>query len=674
MKWIPRTAAPDLVETIAAGLRADTRFRESANVLASLLANRGIADSESAARFLTPSLAHLHSPEQMTGLRAAVDRIEAAIEHKQSILIYGDYDVDGTMAVIILKTAIELCGGAADFHVPHRIREGYDMRDDVIERAAAAGIRLIISVDMGIRAFAPAETARRLGVDLIVTDHHLPGPDGVPPALAVVNPNQQGCEYPCKLLCGAGVAFKLAQGLFERRLDAKDRKRFLLSFMKVVAIATVADAVPLAGENRVFAALGLDALRRAVNPGLKALLEIAQISANRPPSSGEVGFRIAPRINAAGRMDVARDVIELFSVKDGARARELAAKLDKLNTDRQEEERRILRAAEERFSGDPALCDAYCIVIDGDGWHRGVIGITATRILERYNRPTIVISVEGDEAFGSGRSIPAFHLLEALESCSDLFSRYGGHAHACGFAMAAANVPTLRARIDAFARERLRPADFDPILQFDAELPLEEVTPQIFQSLCLLEPFGVGNPEPVFAARNVQLTAPPRILKEKHVKLKLRAGAPVTQPQSEELTAAAILATPRCHPDGAAIRRSDREAARNHSVLEDGRPEALVRSGAARGGEGDAQGLKPIVSLPLNGTAGSGALPKTGVPRATRLKVTFDALGWQMAERLQQSPLLAGDRLDIAFSVGHNDHPEYGGLELSLRDFKIPQG
>ena len=214
--------------------------------------------------------------------------------------------------------------------------------------------------------------------------------------------------------------------------------------MKVVAIATIADAVPLTGENRVFASLGLDALRRAVNPGLKALLEVAQISAKRPPTSTEVAFRIAPRINAAGRMDVARDVIELFSVKDVARARELAAKLDQLNSDRQEEERRILRAVEERFTGDPALCDAYCIVVDGEGWHRGVIGITATRVVERYNRPTLVISREGEEAFGSGRSIRAFHLLEAVESCRDLFSRYGGHSHACGFAMPAANIEPLR--------------------------------------------------------------------------------------------------------------------------------------------------------------------------------------------------------------------------------------
>src|SRR5579871_3041458 len=641
MKWIPRTAAPDLVETIAAGLRADTRFRESANVLASLLANRGIADSESAARFLTPSLAHLHSPEQMTGLRAAVDRIEAAIEHKQSILIYGDYDVDGTMAVIILKTAIELCGGAADFHVPHRIREGYDMRDDVIERAAAAGIRLIISVDMGIRAFGPAATAQRLGVDLIVTDHHLPGQDGVPKALAVINPNQHGCDYPYKQLCGAGVAFKLAQGLMQRRLETKDQNKLLLSFMKVVAIATIADAVPLTGENRVFASLGLDALRRAVNPGLKALLESAQISPNRPPTSGEVGFRIAPRINAAGRMDIARDVIELFSVKDPARAKELAAKLDQLNSDRQEEERRILRAVEDRFTSDPALCDAYCIVIDGEGWHRGVIGITASRVVERYNRPVLVISREGDEAFGSGRSVRAFHLLEAIESCGTLFSRYGGHAHACGFAMPSANVDELRTRLDAFARARLTLADLKPTLDFEEELWLGDITPDLFQALQLLEPYGVGNPEPVFSARGVQLAAPPRILKEKHVKLKFRAGnrvekieAPVSE-ESEELSATAILVTPRCHPDGAAIRRGERTAA---------------------------------VAETHNQPRTENREPRTDL----RTKLTFDALGWHMAERLQQTPLLAGDTVDIAFTIGHNDHPEYGGLELSLRDLKTP--
>src|ERR1700730_9047876 len=571
MRWLQKATDQSLVNPLIAALcsnSAHTGVAQAAHILAPLLVRRGITDLDTASAFLSPSLSHLHAPKRMKGLPAAVDRINAAIERKEPILIYGDYDVDGTMAVIILKTAIELCGGAADFHVPHRIREGYDMRDDVIERAAASGIRLIISVDMGIRAFAPAETAQRLGVDLIVTDHHLPGPDGVPRALAVLNPNQNGCEYPCKQICGAGVAFKLAQGLLQRRLDASLQTKLLMSFMKVVAIATIADAVPRAGENRVFASLGLDALRRAVNPGLKALLEVSQISTKRPPTSGEVGFRIAPRINAAGRMDVARDVIELFSVKDPVRARELAAKLDHLNSDRQEEERRILRAIEERINGDPALCEAYCIVIDGEGWHRGVIGIAATRVVERYHRPAIVIAREGEQAFGSGRSIRPFHLLEAVESSHNLFTRYGGHSHACGFAMPSAHVPPLRAELDTFARTRLTLADFDPVLDVEAELDFGEISPTLFQMLRLLEPYGTGNHEPAFSARGVRLTAPPKILKDKHIKLKLKAGEVIgghefsaQEPGNEGLSAVAILATPRCHPDGAAIRRSEKAEA-----------------------------------------------------------------------------------------------------------------
>lgn len=638
MQWIQKPADQVLVDGLLASLRTSTLgapVSSAAHILAPLLARRGVIDGESAHRFLAPSLSHLFSPELLTGLRAAVDRIDAAIERKEPILIYGDYDVDGTMAVIILKTAIELSGGSAEFHVPHRIHEGYDMRDDVIERAAAAGIRLIISVDMGIRAFAPAETAHRLGVDLIVTDHHLPGPDGVPRALAVINPNQKGCAYPCKQLCGAAVAFKVAQSLMQRRLEPKDQNKLLLSFLKVVAIATIADAVPLTAENRVFASLGLDALRRPVNPGLRALLDAAQISANRPPTSGEVGFRIAPRINAAGRMDIARDVIELFSVKDPLRARELAAKLDQLNTERQEEERRILQAVEECFQKDPALCDAYCIVVDGDGWHRGVIGITATRIVERYNRPTLVISRDGEQAFGSGRSIRAFHLLEAVESCSNLFSRYGGHSHACGFAMPSANIETLRKKLDEFARTKMAPSDFEPILDLDAELSLTEVTPDLFRAVQLLEPYGMGNPEPIFAARRVELTAPPRILKDKHVKLKLRAGQRLAATSdSEELSAAAILATPRCHPDSSTIRRNEKTAA-----------------------------LAEVQGAPLG--------IENGNQRADfRSKITFDALGWHMAESLRKRPLLAGDSIDIAFSIGNNDHPEYGGPELSLRDLR----
>jgi single-stranded-DNA-specific exonuclease len=557
---------------------------DASRTLARLLLLRGIETAESAAQFLSPSLSQLHSPYLMTGMKAAVDRLDAAIERKQGILVYGDYDVDGTTAVVILKTAIELCGGTADFHVPHRIREGYDLRGDVIERAAAAGIRLVISVDAGTRAFAAAESARRAGVDLIITDHHLPGPEGLPHAFAVVNPNQPGCDYPCKSLCGAGIAFKVAQALMERRLPHRDQATLLLSFMKIAAIATIADSVPLVGENRVIASLGLNALRKAVNPGLKALLEVAELG-GKGLSSGEVAFRIAPRINAAGRMDVAADVIELFSTKDPTQAHQIAARLDKLNSDRQEEEKRILIAIEQRIADEAGLRDSYCMVIDGEGWHRGVIGITATRIVERYGRPTLVVSRDGEDAHGSGRSIPVFHLLNALESCALLFSRFGGHAYAVGFSLRSCNLTELRLQLDTYARTQLSLADFEPTLNVDAELPLDAITPDLFETIRKLEPFGAGNPGPVFCA-TARLSAPVKAVGEKHVRMKLAPG---------------------------------------------------LINGAANG---------------------------------WRRALVHNAVGWRLAERVAEAKLLAGDMLDVAFTLDQNEHAEFGGIELSLRDFK----
>jgi single-stranded-DNA-specific exonuclease len=636
MRWISNPANSPRAVVLAAALR-DSRLKiapSGVGVLADLLVARGIEEPEAAARFLSPELGDLHDPLRMSGMKAALDRLEAALERKEKVLIYGDYDVDGTTAIVILKTAIELCGGSADFHVPHRIREGYDLRDDVIERAAADGVRLIISVDTGIRAFSAAETARRTGVDLIVTDHHLPGSDGVPQALVVVNPNQDECDYPCKYLCGAGVAFKLAQGLMQRRLDAKDQSRLLMSFMKVVAIATIADAVPLLGENRVFAKLGLQGLRRPVNVGLKALLEVAKLGDGRGLTSTEVAFRIAPRLNAAGRMDIARDVVDLFNEKDMERARKMAGRLDQLNAERQEEERRIMDSIERRLEAEPALREAYCVVLDGEGWHRGVIGITASRVVERHGRPTLIISRTGGEAHGSGRSIPAFHLLHAIESCPELFSRFGGHAHAVGFALPSANIEKLHQRLDIYARARLTTADFEPQLEFDRELSLREVTPELYQALLLLEPFGMGNSEPVFAARAVRLMAPPQTLKDKHVRLRVS--------QSVNVNATAAVAaqdfTPRCHPDAAAIPK------REHVET----------------------GLRPVVAGPSPATTHSSYSSSSS--SSWRDNITFKGMGWGLKETCDRLQLLAGDRLDIAYSLGMNDHPEFGGLELAVRD------
>ncbi len=566
---------------------AASALAASANLppaLARLLLQRGITSAESAAAFLNPALAHLHDPFAMLGMTAAVERLEHAIAGKERVLIYGDYDVDGTTAIVILKTCIELLGGAAEFHVPHRIKEGYGMRDDVLERAKEAGIALVISVDTGIRAFAAADTAKRLGLDLIVTDHHLPeAGEGVPHALAVLNPNQDGCTYPCKELCGAGVAFKLAQALLTRA--GKDR--LIPSFLKIVAIATIADSVPLVGENRVIAKLGLDGLRRPVNGGLKALMQVAKLeNMNRAISATDIAFRVAPRINAAGRMDIAADVVELFTTRDEPRQLELAAKLNLLNTDRQAEEARILAQIHQRLDTEEPLQKSFCVVIAGDGWHRGVIGIAATRVVERTGKPAIVVAHDDKgEAHGSGRSIPGFHLLDALESerCRGLFTRFGGHAHAVGFSMPSDRVPELCAALDAYARARLTEADFIPILAVDAELSLSELTPKFLAQLQRMEPFGMSNREPVFVVKGARVMQPPRVLKEKHIKLRV----------------------------------------------------SHAESGGNAGGSG-----KPI-----------------------------DVLAWRMAERFQASPLVAGDRLDIAFTLVENTHPDFGGMQLVLKDF-----
>jgi single-stranded-DNA-specific exonuclease len=572
MRWVLRSADPQHVQRLALE-------NNLAPWLARLLAVRGVQSGEQAQKFLNPSLQDLHSPYLMTGLRAAVERLKAAIERGETIFIYGDYDVDGTTAIVILKTALELCGGKVDYHVPHRIREGYGMRDEVIEQAADRGIRLIISVDTGIRAFAAADTAARRGVDLIVTDHHLPQADGVPKALAVVNPNQQGCEYPCKSLCGAGVAFKIAQAL----LVESGRERLLPSFLKMVAIATIADAVPLVGENRVFAKLGLDGLRKPVNAGLKALLSTCQLDGSRPLSAGDIAFRVAPRLNAAGRMDIAQRVIELFTEKDSARAAEMAMELNQLNGDRQQEEQRIVDEIMKKVDSSPEMKDAYCLVIDGDGWHRGVIGICATRVVERYHRPALVFSCENGEAHGSGRSIRAFHLLDALESCPDLFTRFGGHSHAVGCALPTENIPKLRAHLDEYARRLLTPEDFIPELEYDAEVSLDEIKHDFWLALQKLEPFGIGNQTPTFVARDARLIQPARIMKEKHLKLR---------------------------------------------------------------------------AVPANPDANGGCFQRAQ-----------DVLGWRMAERAAQDPLLAGDVLDLAFTVDYNEHPDFGGVQLSLVDF-----
>ena len=497
-------------------------------LVAELLAERGVRSAQEADLFLHPRIEHLLDPYAMQGMAAAVTRVQAAIASREPILIYGDYDVDGTTAIVLLKTALEMLGGIVDFHVPHRLREGYGMQEEVLAAAVGRGVRLVISVDTGIRAFAAAEAAARLGVDLIITDHHLaqdvPGLPGLPNALAILNPNQPGCEYACKHLCGAGVAFKLAQALLEAWDADRARGKILPSFLKMLAIATVADAVPLLGENRVFASVGLEQLRRPASAGLRALMQVAKLDPKqRALTATDLAFRLAPRINAAGRMDVASEVVELFTTRDGVRAGELAAKLDRLNSERQQAEAGMLEEIERRLRDEPAFAASRCIVIEGEGWHRGIIGILASRVVDRARRPAIVIAIESGEAYGSGRSVPGFHLLQAIEGCKELFTRFGGHAHAVGFSLPASRLEELKSRLETWAS--LNVEDTAPILRCHAVLPLDQITEALYSWLRRLEPLGNGNEEPIFVAYNVRLAAPARAIKDRHVCLQLAQGA-----------------------------------------------------------------------------------------------------------------------------------------------------
>ncbi len=507
-------------------------------IIAELLVERGVRNTEEAERFLHPGIDHLLDPYTMHGMTEAIARIRAAVERREPILIYGDYDVDGTTAVVLLKTTLEMLGGVVRFHLPHRIHDGYGMQGDVLARALQEGVRLVISVDSGIRAFSAAERAESLGLDLIITDHHLPQTDlalssgraaHLPHAFAILNPNQPCCSYLCKHLCGAGVAFKLAQALLEAHDFARARAKILPSFLKLLAIATVADAVPLLGENRVFLSLGLEQLRHPVHPGLRRLFELAKLDpAGRRLTAADIAFRVAPRINAAGRMDVASDVIELFTTRDAPRARELAEKLDRLNNERRQAETAALEQIERRLEEEAGLKDSRLSVIDGDGWHRGVIGILASRVVDRTRHPAIVIAHESGEAHGSGRSVPGFHLLDAIESCRELFTRFGGHAHAVGFSLPSEKVVELRRRLDAWAA--VYGTDELPGLRCHALLPLDQVTPAIFGWLQRLEPWGMRNPEPVFVAHNVRVSGPVRTIKTRHVRLRLAQGARASFP------------------------------------------------------------------------------------------------------------------------------------------------
>jgi single-stranded-DNA-specific exonuclease len=509
-RWIVREQDANRIASLAGALAISP-------TVAALLLSRGCDDEQSARSFLNPSYEHLHDPYLMLGMSQAVPRLLKAIDQQEPILVYGDYDVDGTTGTAVLLRALNLLGAKTGYHVPHRFTEGYGIQSAALQRAVAEGYKLAISVDCGIRAHEPLYWARDNGLDVIITDHHLPDEgEGVPPCYAVLNPNQKGCDYPDKNLAGVGVAFKLVDALFKERA----REAQVSAFLKIVAIGTVADVAKLTGENRTIVALGLKDWAKAANPGLRALMEVAGCGDGANMTAYDIGFRLGPRINAAGRMDAARAVVELFSTRDNEEARQLAIHLDTRNRERKEVQQQIFDLAiAELESADAEPANSYVAVIAGQGWHRGVIGIAASKIAERINRPCVVLSIDNDLAHGSARSIEPYHLLNGLTSCADLFEKFGGHSHAAGITIKPGNIAALRRRLNDHAASCLSAEDLQPCVYIDAELPTQEITFAMVAELNALEPYGAGNPRPVFLARNLCILSEPRLIGQRHLKM-----------------------------------------------------------------------------------------------------------------------------------------------------------
>ncbi|MDQ3219310.1 MAG: single-stranded-DNA-specific exonuclease RecJ [Acidobacteriota bacterium] len=491
-------------------------FKDLINVsplIAALLISRGHDTKQSAHKFLNPQFSDLHEPFLLMGMKEAVQRILKALENKEKILIWGDYDVDGTTGTVLLRKTLQILGAETGFHVPNRFTEGYGINIPALEKAQAKGFSLAISVDCGIRSFEPLEWARDNGLDFIVTDHHLSDEiRGNPPAVAVVNPNQPGCPYPDKNLAGVGVAFKLAHAL----LRQKGKEHLANSFLKIAAIGTVADVMQLTGENRAIVSLGLKDLSTTKNIGLKALMEVAECRSDM--TSYHIGFRIAPRINAAGRMDVARHVVELFECEDFNEARKLAGILDSRNRERQQVQQQITELA--LFEAKD-LGSQNFVVVAGENWHRGVIGLAASKIAEKLYRPTIVLSIENGFAHGSARSIANYHLLNALESCPELFEQFGGHAAAAGMKIKVENIGSLRESLNRHAGDVLLDDDLIPELKIDAVITPQTLNLKLVEELRCFEPFGAGNPKPIFVTRGLFLRDSPFVMKQKHLKMRL---------------------------------------------------------------------------------------------------------------------------------------------------------
>jgi len=511
-----RVTARRLWEVRAVDEQAARRLESDLGISATtarVLVSRGMSTAAAAERFLSPGLDELHSPFDFVQMECAVERLQAAIAAGQRIAIHGDYDVDGISGSVLLATVLRHLGGEVEVILPHRLTDGYGFNPSGVDRAHAGGARLLVAVDCGITAWEACDHAAGLGIDVIIVDHHLPQGE-LPQAVAILNPRLEDSGYPDPDLAAVAVAFKLARAMLERA----DTNASGLAMLKLVALGTIADLVPLRGENHVMAVHGLAGLADTVNPGLLALMRVAGVDPRRV-TAGDVAFRLAPRINAAGRVGHPDDAAEMFMTADDATAQRLAGRLEQLNTERRELEQRVSGEALEA-SGDD---DGLIVVAAGEGWHRGVVGIVASRLVERTSRPALVIAIEGAEAHGSARSVPGFDISAALAAAAPLLDSYGGHKQAAGFRLPSNRIGDLRVALQEYAAQ----FDADSLqaaLTCDDELHADDVTTDLALELERLEPFGIGNPRPRFLCQGLRLAQPAQLLKEQHLKLLVRSG------------------------------------------------------------------------------------------------------------------------------------------------------
>ena len=513
-RWVLKEAASGVADQIAktSGLPP---------VVAAALANRGVATAEQAREFLHGHIDDLGDPMTMAGMSEAVALVRGAIDDGRPIRIYGDYDVDGVSATALLVRALSALGGRVDYYLPHRIREGYGLNQAAVERAAADGIRLLATVDCGIAAVEAIAQARSAGISVIVVDHHRP-PEVLPDADAILNPGRPDCSYPFHHLAAVGVAYQLVSAL---SLTLGIPRQAPYRFLDLVALGTVADVVPLLGENRILLREGLRCLRQTRKVGLQALIQVSGLAPSRL-GSHQIAFVLAPRLNAAGRIEHAEAAARLLLTTDKEEADRLAADLDRHNLQRQEEEGRTLEEAEAMVTESVDLDRDWVIVLAREGWHVGVVGIVASRLVDRYHRPALLIALEQGAGRGSGRSIPDFHLWNALDAAREHLQQFGGHAMAAGVTVSEDQVPGLRRALNDHAREHLRPEALEPTIVFDAWAQPSELTTEVVSHLNTLAPFGAGNPTPVLASRDLTLRGvDPLGANADHARLRLAESA-----------------------------------------------------------------------------------------------------------------------------------------------------